>query len=101
MQSIIKICEKNSSRTTGFESEDLWIQALEHFFGIKNKVFMQIPDDDDSDSSDSNNHGNEEKVNFKRFLMKRNQYFLQRMSEYVNLRRIFEKLQELGHIMEY
>ena len=96
MQNIVKICEKNSSRASLFESEDLWLQAIEHFFGIKKKVFSQ-----QEDMSDSDDEGTEEKANFKRFLINRNQYFLQRMSEYVNLRRIFDKLRDLGHAMEY
>ena len=68
MQSIIKICQKNSSRTSTFESEDLWLQAIEFFFGIKKKVFAQSSNMD----SGSDDEATEEKANFKRFLINRN-----------------------------
>ena len=49
--------------------------------------------------SDSDEQETEEKENFDKFLISRNQYFMQRMSEYVNLRRIIQFLEEMGHVM--
>ena len=40
-------------------------------------------------------------MNFEKFLVKRNQYFMRRMSEFVNMRVIIHFLEEQGHAMKY
>jgi hypothetical protein len=40
-------------------------------------------------------------MTFEKFLVIRNQYFMQRMSEYINLRVIIQFLKEQGHAMKY
>jgi hypothetical protein len=42
LASIAKICDKQSSRTTKGEQEDLWKHALKSIFGIKEKVYKLI-----------------------------------------------------------
>ena len=37
--------------------------------------------------------------NFEKFLVSRNQLFMQRMSEYVNLGEIIQCLEKMGHVM--
>merc|ERR1712176_1159021 len=39
--------------------------------------------------------------NFEKYLLTKNQYFMQRMSEYVNLRKIIAFLEDIGHVMQY
>jgi hypothetical protein len=46
-------------------------------------------------------HEQEERAKFERFLTLRNQYFMKRMSETINLRLIIQFLQEQGHAMKY
>ena len=53
--------------------------------------------DSDSDADE----GTEEKENFRRFLSTRNQVFIRRMSEYINLHRVVSFLEQEGHFMEF
>lgn len=54
------------------------------------------------DSSDlGEDSDDEEKANFNKFLISRNQHFLQNMSEFVKLRRVFAFLESNGRYIEY
>ena len=101
LQQIIKICEKHGSRLSEVECEDLWLHTIQKIFGIKDRVkaIMKSGADLDSDSGDEDEP--EEMENFEKFLVTKNQYFMQRMSEYVNLRRIIQFLEDIGHVMQY
>ena len=68
-------------------------------FSVKEKVYNLISNDLDSDSDAD--AGEEEKANFRRFLSSRNQTFIQRMSEYVNLHRVIANLEAEGYFMEF
>ena len=99
LSQIIKICDKQSSRIAKREQEDLWNHALKLVFSVKEKVYNLISNDLDSDSDAD--AGEEEKANFRRFLSSRNQTFIQRMSEYVNLHRVIANLEAEGYFMEF
>ena len=95
---IIKICDKQSSRVTKDEQEELWKSALKSVLSVKQKVFQLISNDFESDSDIDT--GVEEKENFRRFLNSRNQNFIKRMSEYISLNRVLVYLEEAGHLMD-
>ena len=63
---------------------------MKRIFSIKKQVFNLIANED----SDSDIDAGDEKKNFHRFLSIRNQTFIRRMSEYVNLHRIVSFLEE-------
>ena len=63
MASIVKICDKQSSRTTKGDQEELWKHALKNIFSIKDKVYMLISISKE-DQSDSEDIGLEERENF-------------------------------------
>lgn len=65
---------------------------------MKDQVYNLITNDLDSDSDAD---CTEEKENFRRFLSSRNQRFISRMSEYVNLNQVVSYLEEEGHYMEF
>ena len=60
---------------------------------------MQKSGDDSSDLGEDSD--GEEKANFNRFLISRNQQFLQCMSEFVKLRKVFAFLESNGRYIEY
>ena len=62
-------------------------------------MYKLISNDMDSDSDAD--ECTEEKENFRRFLSQRNQTFISRMSEYINLHSVVSILEESGHFMEY
>ena len=67
---IIKICDKQSSRTTKGDQEELWKHALKNVFSIKDKVYKLIVSKENQ--SDSEDLRIEERENFERFLSQRN-----------------------------
>lgn len=78
--------------------------AIRSLFDIKQRVFkkkkeMQDPDSDSDSSADRERH--EEEMQFERFVLIRNQIFLQKMSEHVNLRAVIQFLEKCGHAMKY
>jgi hypothetical protein len=70
MACIIKICDKQSSRTTKGDQEELWKHALKNVFSIKDKVYKLIVSKENQ--SDSEDLRIEERENFERFLSQRN-----------------------------
>jgi len=60
---------------------------------------LKKANDLDSDSDEASEP--EEMENFEKFLASKNQAFMQKMSEYVNLRKIINFLEEMGHVMQY
>lgn len=97
--SILKICEKYGATLGEEESKKLWLFAIKHFFQIKALVYAKLKGGSDSESEED--HEVEERMTFERFLVIRNQYFMKRMSETINLRLIIQFLQEQGHNMKY
>ena len=83
------------------DCEKLWLHTIQQIFGIKEKVkeILKKAQDLDSDSGEASEP--EEIENFEKFLASKNQYFMQKMSEYVNLRKIINFLEEMGHVMQY
>lgn len=90
LMEIIKICEKYGSRLPENESENLWIYAIHGIYGIRQRVF-----DSQKDLK------NKDKNNYSIFLMIRTQEFMKKMSEYVNLRKIIQFLEEIGQPIKY
>lgn len=60
-------------------------------------MYRLISNEVDSDEDE----GTEEKENFRRFLSSRNQTFIKRMSEFINLHIVVSYLEKSGHFMEY
>ena len=100
LQQVVKICEKHGGHLSEVLCEDLWLHTIQQIFGIKERVKTIMKKGADLDSS-SEEEQTEEKENFEKFLASKNQYFMQRMSEYVNLRKIIQFLEEMGHVMQY
>jgi hypothetical protein len=73
--------------------------AIKQLFSIKAEVYEKLKSGSDSDSEDAQEQ--EERVHFEKFLVIRNQYFMQRMSDHINLKLIIQFLQENGHNMKY
>jgi len=84
---IIHMCDKHGSRLPENELESLWIHAIKSLYKIKQVVFERS----------GSELGQEERENFTAFHMMRIQEFMRRMSEHVNLRKILEFLDEIGH----
>jgi len=55
-------------------------------------VYQKLKGDSDRESEEESEL--EERMSFEKFLVIRNQYFMQRMSEYINLKEIIEFLKE-------
>jgi len=85
---MVKICDKYGSRLNQKEAVDLWLFSIKGLFGIKTEVYKILDEAESEDSSDDGQEISEERANFEKFLLIRNQFFMQRMSEHVNLRRI-------------
>lgn len=81
---VIKICEKYGT-TLGSEEEQnkLWLFSIKQIFQVKEKVYKEFQEGFDTDI---------ECMNFERFLQVRNQYFMQKMSDQINLRVIIQFL---------
>ena len=65
--------------------------AIKSLFDVKTRVFekkrkMEEPDEDSDSSADRERH--EEEMQFEKFVLIRNQHFLAKMSEHVNLRSV-------------
>ena len=68
--------------------EDLWLSAIRGVFEIKTEVY-KIQDKKISNSdSDLNEEEIEERLHFEKFLLIRNQIFMQKMAENVDLRMV-------------
>ena len=82
---MIKICDKQSSHIAKREQEDLWKHALKNIYSVKKRVQDLLASNKFGDSDSDFEEGTEERENFRRFCNLRNQVFIRRMSEYVNL----------------
>jgi hypothetical protein len=105
LQQIIRICAKYGSRLSDQECEQLWMFAIKKLFEVKHQVYkrkreMQADSDNESDSS-ADRERHEEEMQFEKFVLIRNQYFLQKMSEHVNLNSIISFLEDAGHALKY
>jgi len=70
--------------------------AIQSLFEVKTKVFkrkreMEEPDEESDSSADRERH--EEEMQFEKFVLIRNQHFLGKMSEHVNLRSVIAFLE--------
>lgn len=80
--------------------------AIKSLFEVKTDVFKRMRDmenqDSDSDSdSSADRERHEEEMQFEKFVLIRNQHFLSKMSEHVNLRSVISFLEQCGHAMKY
>jgi hypothetical protein len=84
--------------------EDLWLFAIRGLFEVKNEVYKVQANNENSDSdSDSGEEQDriEERYHFEKFLLIRNQTFIQKMAENVNLCRVIQFLNLHEPSMKY
>ena len=105
---ILLCCSKYATRLPESEMTKLWMEAIKSLFDLKNDVFkatrsstQKKDSDSDSDSSESSREAHEQEMKFEKFCLIRNQHFLWRMSEHVNLVDVINFLQKCGHEMKY
>ena len=92
---MVKICDKYGSRLPDEEMEDLWLFAIKGLFEVKNEVYkIQLSNENSESESDSDREKEkfEERHHFEKFLLIRNQTFMQKMAENVNLRKVIQFL---------
>ena len=106
VQQIIKICSKYGSKQSQQEMEALWMYAIKGLFEVKFEVFRlkrelaESEEESQSDDSEEKDRKNEEFL-FEKFILIRNQHFMSKMSEHVNLREVIKFLEERGHSLKY
>jgi hypothetical protein len=84
--------------------EDLWLFAIRGLFEVKNEVY-KIQTSNENSESDSDSDREQEKIeerhHFEKFLLIRNQTFMQKMAENVNLRKVIQFLNVHEPQMKY
>jgi len=88
---MIKICDKYGSRLPEEEMEDLWLFSIKGLFEVKTEVYkIQLSKENSESESDSDREQEkiEERYHFEKFLLIRNQTFMQKMAENINLRKV-------------
>lgn len=92
---MVKICDKYGSRYgSEIESENLWLFAMRGLYQVSDKLRQKLGGQEDDENA-------EEIDKFDIFMLIRKQVFLQKLSEHVGLRKIFDFFQELGHELKY
>ena len=78
--------------------------AIKSLFEVKTEVFKrkrEIEDSDGDSDSSADRERHEEEMQFEKFVLIRNQIFLAKMSEHVDLRQVIQFLEQCGHAMKY
>ncbi len=70
--------------------EGLWMFAIKSLFEVRTEVFRRKRETEEASDSDSSadRERHEEEMQFEKFVLIRNQHFLSKMSEHVNLRSV-------------
>jgi hypothetical protein len=100
---VVRICAKYGDRQTREQMEALWMFAIKTLFEVRTEVFKRKRDAEEASDSDSSadRERHEEEMQFEKFVLIRNQHFLSKMSEHVNLKSVIQFLELCGHAMKY